>query len=191
MKPLFALGAAAALAAQIAAGAAPAAEAQKSGDWLFNSSAFAQSGDKLLTACTATTESANGTTLDIRLEPTADGAVGALARFTNEGWKIAPSPDLVRLDIGARRWVLPASGAGTEVSVLLSGGPHLLAFLDEMSSGSDATLIARDGAEAARFSLSGSRAAIDAMTSCIAEQIGGTLAAVYAKEGPANPANPF
>lgn len=191
MTSPLALGAAALIATGLFAGKADAAEAQKSGDWLFNSSAFAETADAVLTACVATTESENGTVFTIRLEPTANKGVEAMALFQNPGWQIDPSPDLVRLDIGARRWIMPASGGGEELGVLLSGGPHLLALLEELSSGSDASLIGRNGASAARFSLSGSRAAIDAMTTCLEEQIGRPLPALFAETGTPNAANPF
>lgn len=149
-----------------------AAEYERSGVWVYQSQAFAEIADGTLNACTASTESADGTALVFRLEPEEGGGFSAGLSFENTAWQGGARPVRVRLDIGAARWVLPAEAEGDAVVVTWTGDAALLPFLEDLASSSFARLVGRNGAAVAQFSLTGSRGAIEAMKSCAETQIG-------------------
>lgn len=169
---------------------ATAAEFEKSGAWVFNSMAVAAVGETMLHACRASTESADGTTLTLSLEPAADGGVAAGMTVANEGWALDDGPVRVGFDIGGRHWVLPGDGDGQTARVAWTGDAALLTFLEGLASASSAGLKGRDGAAISQFSLSGSRSAIEAMRACVEAQIEGGLGAVFEARA-ADASNPF
>ena len=180
-------------AASIAAvGAAPAVAAQyeRSGAWVFQSQAFAADDDGLVYACMATTESADGTALSLRLEPAAGGGVTASMALTNSAWALGDEALRVRFDIGADHWFLPGQGAGDTVETALGRDAAVLEFLEDLASSSFAGVTGRGGARVAQFSLKGSRGAIEAAKACVEAQIGRELAVVFAA-GATTAANPF
>lgn len=169
-----------------------AAKYEQSGHWVFASKAFAEDGDAMLYDCVASTESAEGTELSLRLAPLPDAGFDASLTLTNAAWALEDGPVRVRLDIGADHWVLPGAGAGQTVSVAWTGDAALITFLEDLASSSFAGLAGRDGASVAQFSLKGSRGAIEAMKSCVEEQIGQGLAeAVAAVAAGADGTSPF
>ncbi len=168
-----------------------AAQYEKTGSWVFNSTAFAEDGETMLYGCVASTESVEGTELVLSLEPAADNGVDARMSLTNETWALGAAPVRVRFDIGADHWVLPGQGAGQTVDVAWTGDAALLTFLEDLASSSFAGLTGRDGATVAQFSLKGSRGAIEAMTACVEAQIGQGLAEVLSGSTGPDGTNPF
>lgn len=169
---------------------AVAAEYEQSGNWVFNSTAFAADGAATLYACTASTVSAEGTELSLTIEPGVGAGFEARMTLANDDWALGEAPLRVRFDIGADHWVLPGTGAGASVEVDWSGDAGFLTFVEDLASSSFAGLSGRDGAAIAQFSLKGSRGAIEAMKTCAAEQIGQGLEAGFAPAA-ADGSNPF
>lgn len=175
-----------------AAGVLPvtAAQYEKTGNWVFDSKAFAEDGDAILYDCVASTVAVEGTELALKVAPGAEGGFDAGLTLTNDAWALDQGPVRVRFDIGADHWVLPGQGDGKSVDVSWTGDAAFLTFIEDLASSSFAGLSGRDGSAIAQFSLTGSRSAIEAMKACGAEQIGQGLADTF---GPAAPdeANPF
>jgi len=167
-----------------------AAQYEKTGSWVFNSTAFAEDGEAMLYACAASTVSAEGTELSLSLEPAADDGVDARMSLTNDAWALDAAPVRVRFDIGTDHWVLPGQSGGKSVAVIWTGDAALLTFLEDLSSSSFAGLTGRNGATVAQFSLNGSRGAIEAMTACVEAQIGQGLGEVL-RAGSGGAENPF
>lgn len=167
-----------------------AAEFERSGAWVFNSVAVAAEGETMIYACAASTESADGTTLTLLLEPAVGGAVDAGMTVSNKAWALDDGPLRVGFDIGGRNWMLPGEGAGQTAEVSWTGDAALLTFLEGLASASAAGLTGRDGAAISQFSLSGSRSAIEAMKVCVEEQIDGGLGTVFEARA-ADASNPF
>lgn len=169
---------------------AQAAQYARSGAWVFQSTAVAADGDTMLFACMATTTSADGTALGLRLVPEPGGGFDARLSLSNDAWALGDAPARVRFEIGADHWVLPGQGAGRRVEVTWTGDAALLTFIEDLASASFAGLTGGDGAPVAQFSLSGSRSAIEAMKTCAEDQIGTGLGAVFEARA-ADGTNPF
>jgi len=182
-----------AAASLVAFGTSPAlaAEFERSGYWEYQSKAVAADGDETWYACIASTRSLEETELSLRLDPAADNGFEAGMFLTNEAWDLGQEPLHVRLDIGANRWMLKGQGDGNAVEVSWTGDSYFPLFLEDFASSSFAALTARDGTTIAKFSLSGSRKAIEAMKACVEEQIGQTVAEALKAEPSGDSTNPF
>jgi len=166
----------------------PAAQFEQSGSWVFNSTAVAADGDRMLSSCTASTVSAEGTELSLIAEPLVETGFDARMVLTNKAWALGDGPLRVRFDIGADHWVLPGQGAGQAVEISWTGDAGFVTFVEDLASSSFAGLTGRDGAAIAQFSLKGSRGAIEAMKTCVEAQIGQPLGEAFATApGAANP----
>lgn len=155
------------------------AEYERNGAWVFESRAFAEAGDATLDDCIASTGSADGAALSLRLEPADGDGLAARLSLEHAAWALEPGPVRLRVDIGAARWMLAGQGEGTTVAVDWTGDPALVAFLEDLASSSFAGVVGRGGATVAQFSLKGSRGAIEAMKACVERQIGQGLGETF------------
>ncbi|PIE08242.1 MAG: hypothetical protein CSA74_03450 [Rhodobacterales bacterium] len=156
-----------------------AAEYERSGDWVFYSSAYAADGDVTWSACMVETRSPDGTELMLRLE-LGTGALSATMSLSNAEWNLGQDSPPFELRAGAGRWVLQGQAEGHALNVAWASDPAFANLLNTLAAANTAVLTTADGRDVAEFSLRGSSQAIGAMTTCAETQAKQGLAQLLA-----------